>query len=232
MNRTCVSRRLRKEIPITFWVMVAGTLAITGVGVVPGSASPASGRRTRSSKRLGERLGRRHDRLLARRLAALMTSFYSWRLIFLTFFGQPRWAASEHVQPAVFMGTSQKASKAHRRPRPCRRTRRHRDRRLPSARKPADYAGADLLLALGAVLRRPVVPRRLHRCRARPRSGAARSRSAEHLAHATHQVELWVKLTPTIVMLIGLWIAWNNYMCNPRAGALHRDLPRRCTASC
>ena len=27
----------------------------------------------------------------------------------------------------------------------------------------------------------------------------------------------WVKLTPTIVMLIGLWIAWNNYIRNPGA---------------
>src|SRR3546814_18728861 len=33
--------------------------------------------------------------------AALLTSFYSWRLVFLTFFGKPRWAASEHIQHAV-----------------------------------------------------------------------------------------------------------------------------------
>ena len=33
--------------------------------------------------------------------AALLTSFYSWRLMFLTFFGKPRWAASEHIQHAV-----------------------------------------------------------------------------------------------------------------------------------
>ena len=44
---------LRKEIPITFWVMVVGTLAITGVGIVGRSASPASGRRTRSSRAPG-----------------------------------------------------------------------------------------------------------------------------------------------------------------------------------
>ena len=44
-----------KEIPITFWVMVIGTLAITGVGLdLPAQAetsgSRASGRRTRSSR--------------------------------------------------------------------------------------------------------------------------------------------------------------------------------------
>ena len=32
---------LRKEIPITFWAMIAGTLAITGVGMFGVSASPA-----------------------------------------------------------------------------------------------------------------------------------------------------------------------------------------------
>jgi NADH-quinone oxidoreductase subunit L len=38
---------------------------------------------------------------LAWRVAALLTSFYSWRLIFLTFYGKPRWAGSEHIQHAV-----------------------------------------------------------------------------------------------------------------------------------
>ena len=39
-----------------------------------------------------------------------------------------------------------------------------------------------------------------------------------HLAHAAHDIaRLWVKLTPTIVMLIGLWIAWNNYIRAPGA---------------
>ena len=46
---------LRKEIPLTFWAMLVGTLAITGVGIIqvgglPASASPASIRRTRSSR--------------------------------------------------------------------------------------------------------------------------------------------------------------------------------------
>jgi NADH-quinone oxidoreductase subunit L len=33
--------------------------------------------------------------------AALLTSFYSWRLMFLTFYGKPRWEQSEHIQHAV-----------------------------------------------------------------------------------------------------------------------------------
>jgi NADH-quinone oxidoreductase subunit L len=42
---------LRKQIPLTFWAMMAGTLAITGVGIVGCSALRASIRRTRSSRR-------------------------------------------------------------------------------------------------------------------------------------------------------------------------------------
>ena len=42
---------LRKLIPMTYWMMIIGTLALTGVGI-PGrsSAPPASSPRTRSSK--------------------------------------------------------------------------------------------------------------------------------------------------------------------------------------
>ncbi len=34
----------------------------------------------------------------------------------------------------------------------------------------------------------------------------------EHLAHAMHEVPLWVKLSPLAVMLIGLAIAYRNYI--------------------
>ena len=34
-------------------------------------------------------------------IAALLTSFYSWRLMFLTFWGTPRWIESKHIQHCV-----------------------------------------------------------------------------------------------------------------------------------
>ena len=34
----------------------------------------------------------------------------------------------------------------------------------------------------------------------------------EHLMHAMHEVPLWVKLTATVVMLTGLFIAWMAYI--------------------
>src|SRR5688572_3251636 len=93
---------LRKEIPITFWAMMAGTLAITGVGIlnVFGFAGFYSKDAIlEAAFASGSEIGRTAFWLGA--FAALLTSFYSWRLMFLTFWGKPRWADSEHIQHAV-----------------------------------------------------------------------------------------------------------------------------------
>ncbi|WP_420141779.1 NADH-quinone oxidoreductase subunit L [Sphingomonas sp.] len=98
---------LRKHIPLTFWAMMAGTLAITGVGVIQIGALPQLGFAGFFSKDAiieaayasGTMAG--GVAFFVAVFAALLTSFYSWRLVFLTFFGTPRWAASEHIQHAV-----------------------------------------------------------------------------------------------------------------------------------
>src|SRR6476619_3707467 len=92
---------LRKEIPITFWVMVIGTLAITGVGIfgIGFAGFWSKDAILESSWAAGSVPGTIAFWLGS--IAALLTSFYSWRLIFLTFFGEPRWAASEHIQHAL-----------------------------------------------------------------------------------------------------------------------------------
>src|SRR5689334_24633451 len=92
---------LRKEIPFTFWVMVAGTLAITGVGFmgIGFAGFWSKDAILESSWAAGSQSGTIAFWLGS--FAALLTSFYSWRLIFLTFFGRARWAASEHIQHAV-----------------------------------------------------------------------------------------------------------------------------------
>jgi NADH-quinone oxidoreductase subunit L len=40
---------------------------------------------------------------------------------------------------------------------------------------------------------------------------------SRELAEAAESSALWVKLSPTIAMLIGLWIAWHNYIRHPGA---------------
>jgi len=89
---------LRKKIPYTFFAMIAGTLAITGVGVPLthyGFAGFLSKDAIIESTFAAHTLvGNYAFWLLV--IAAAMTSFYSWRLIFLTFYGTARGDEEKH----------------------------------------------------------------------------------------------------------------------------------------
>ena len=88
---------LRKKMPYTFWGMMIGTLAITGVGIPPmliafgdipiGFAGFLSKDAVIESAYVGTMGGYGFWMLV---IAALFTSFYSWRLMFLTFYGKAR----------------------------------------------------------------------------------------------------------------------------------------------
>jgi NADH-quinone oxidoreductase subunit L len=83
---------LRTHIPKTFWTMMIGTIAITGVGI-PGTLIGTAGFFSKdaiieaSFAGHGPLAGFAFTLLI---IAAVFTSFYSWRLIFMTFFGKPR----------------------------------------------------------------------------------------------------------------------------------------------
>lgn len=81
---------LRKKIPVTFWAMMIGTLAITGVGIpltAYGFAGFLSKDAVIESAWAGTQGGYAFWMLV---IAALFTSFYSWRLMFMTFYGKAR----------------------------------------------------------------------------------------------------------------------------------------------
>ncbi|KTT72904.1 NADH-quinone oxidoreductase subunit L [Sphingomonas endophytica] len=90
---------LRKAIPITFWGMLLGTLAITGVGIY--GIGGFAGYHSKDAIIEVAWAGGSPVASMVGVFAALLTSFYSWRLMFLTFWGEPRWAASEHIQHAL-----------------------------------------------------------------------------------------------------------------------------------
>ena len=209
---------LRKEIPITYWAMMVGTLAITGVGIygVFGFAGFYS-----------------KDGILEAAFAsggggviafwvgifvAFLTSFYSWRLVFLTFHGKPRWAASEHIQHAVHDGHHDHPSDEHA------GHDTHHDHAADTHEGTAGYHPHEspwtmlvplILLSIGAVFagfafKYPFIY---------PEEGMAFWSGSmlafdEHLMHAAHNVPLWVKWTPFAVMAIGLFLAWNSYIRN------------------
>jgi NADH-quinone oxidoreductase subunit L len=88
---------LRKEIPFTFWMMMIGTLSLTGVGIPLTSlgfagfvSKDAIIEAAFASHRYGAMYG-----FLCTDIAAGLTAFYSWRLMFMTFYGtRGEWAAS------------------------------------------------------------------------------------------------------------------------------------------
>ncbi len=98
---------LRYKIPLTFAAMLVGTLSLTGVGIphVYGFAGFHSKDAIIEAAYAAATPNNYAFWLLV--AAALMTSFYSWRLVFMTFYGETR-AAHEtydhaHESPATML---------------------------------------------------------------------------------------------------------------------------------
>ncbi|WDA40746.1 NADH-quinone oxidoreductase subunit L [Erythrobacter sp. BLCC-B19] len=225
---------LRKKIPLTFWAMMMGTLAITGVGIlgVFGFAG------FYSKDAILEAAYARHNgagqfAFWAGAIAALLTSFYSWRLMFLTFWGKPRWEQSEHIQHAVHDAHGHD-DHAH--------GHGHDDHHGHGSddgtagyhphESPVSMLLPVGILSLGAVFAGFVFHHQFI-------DGASFWNGSifynEDLIHAMHGVPLWVKLTATIVMLVGLAGAYVAYIAKPDIpakfvatfGALHQFVYRK-----
>jgi NADH-quinone oxidoreductase subunit L len=216
---------LRREIPFTFWAMLVGTLAITGVGIIQVYGLPSLGFAGFFSK----------DAIIESAyasssayggfayfigvFAALLTSFYSWRLIFLTFYGKPRWAASEHIQHAVHgdhddhPNAEDAGHDTH-------------EHEAGAREVPEGTAGYHphespwtmlvplALLSLGAVAAGMV----FHGAFIDPEEGerfwAGSVAFDAHLMHTMHLIPLWVKLSASAAMVAGFLIAFYAYIRN------------------
>ena len=217
---------LRREIPLTFWAMTIGTLAITGVGIIQVAGLPSFGFAGFFSKDAiiesafasGTTVGGLAFAVGV--FAALLTSFYSWRLVFLTFFGKARWAQSEHIQHALH-------GDHHDHPA---------DEDAGHDTRPREVTAHDIapgtggyhphespwtmlvplgLLSLGAVFAGIVFHHAFIDVEEGARFWAGSIAFDTHLMHAIHEVPLWVKLSPAAAMILGFFIAWNAYLRNP-----------------
>ncbi len=84
---------LWRKIPFTFAMMTIGTLALTGFPLTAGYFSKdAIIEAAYASHRSMASYG-----YVATVVAAALTSFYSWRLVFMTFFGPAHWADDGHA---------------------------------------------------------------------------------------------------------------------------------------
>jgi NADH-quinone oxidoreductase subunit L len=185
---------LRKEIPLTFWAMMAGTLAITGVGIV--GLGGFAGFYSKDAIievafASGTEVGQ--FAFFIGVLAALLTSFYSWRLMFLTFWGTPRWIQSEHIQHSVHKTPEQAGADT------------------TGGYHPHESPLTMLIplgvLATGAVFAGFVFHNQFVEAAEGAVFWAGSLAFDEHLMHEIHEVPLWVKLSSTVAMLTGLGTA-------------------------
>ncbi|MEL7707046.1 NADH-quinone oxidoreductase subunit L [Citromicrobium bathyomarinum] len=217
---------LRKRIPITFWAMMAGTLAITGVGIIDvfGFAGFYS-KDAILEAAYARGTGAANFAFWAGAIAALLTSFYSWRLMFLTFWGKPRWADSEHIQHAVHHGHDEPEDHNPAAQEDAGEAVAH---HVPSTEEKDGTAGYHpheapwvmliplVVLSLGAVFAGFVFYEPFVDAEGFWQGSVFFN---ENLVHTMHGVPLWVKLTATIAMLLGLAIAWLSYIRNPKLPA-------------
>ncbi|RVU03781.1 NADH-quinone oxidoreductase subunit L [Novosphingobium umbonatum] len=204
---------LRKKIPLTFYAMMAGTLAITGVGIV--DVIGFAGFYSKDSileAAYGSGTGVGHFAFFAGITAALLTSFYSWRLVFLTFFGKARWSQSEHIQHAVHDDHGHGHDHAHD------RHHGHGHDDGTAGYHPHESPLVMLLpliiLSIGAVAAGFV----FNHAFVSEGEGEFWKGSlifSEHLIHAMHGVPMWVKWAPFGVMVTGFLGAIYAYILNP-----------------
>ncbi|MEM8876956.1 MAG: NADH-quinone oxidoreductase subunit L [Pseudomonadota bacterium] len=99
---------LWRLIPLTYTMMIIGTLALTGVGIpyIFGFAGFYSKDAIIEAAYAAANPGAQFAFIMVV-VAALMTSFYSWRLIFMTFHGRPRASADvmSHVHESPYVMT-------------------------------------------------------------------------------------------------------------------------------
>ncbi|MBC6406593.1 MAG: NADH-quinone oxidoreductase subunit L [Rhodobacteraceae bacterium] len=222
---------LRHKMPWTFAAMLVGTLAITGVGIPLthiGFAGFLSKDAVIESAWAGTNAGAAFWLLV---VAAVFTSFYSWRLIFLTFYGTARGNVSAHssahesplvmlaplavlglgaigagmIWYSAFFGDHDQVNRFFGIPAQAHGETHH------SAEEPSQSAEAHPQEAL-------------HAAPMHAPEGAIFMGPDNHVLDEAHHAPSWVKVMPSLAMVLGLAVAVWFYIVNPA-------LPRRCATS-
>ncbi|WP_137152011.1 NADH-quinone oxidoreductase subunit L [Devosia sp. FKR38] len=207
---------LRKKIPITYAMMLIGTLALTGVGIPGTEWLGFAGFFSKDSiieaaYAVGGNTGMFAFWLLV--IAALFTSFYSWRLIHLTFHGTPREAAHDHHDHAAHddHAHDDHAHDDHG----------HHGSAYDNAHEAPNVMLVPLyVLAIGAVLAGAVFYGMFFHDVEHIEHFFAGAIVVDHeIIEAAHHVPLWVKWSATFAMLIGFVTAWYMYIRRPETPA-------------
>lgn len=237
---------LRKKLPLTFAAMMIGTLAITGVGVpvwiftlgeIPFGFSGFQSKDAIVESAFAGTNAAAMPAFWLLIAAALMTSFYSWRLMFLTFYGDARGDhhthEHAHESPRVmlvplgvlavgavlagmvfykpFFGHVDQVADFY---------------GIPLAdEKQAGSSGEDHAMTTGLSLVGAAYAaggeKDAHHYAfgGTPGEGALYFRPDNTILEDAHKVPYWVKTSPFVAMLLGFTLAWLMYIRFPNAPA-------------
>jgi NADH-quinone oxidoreductase subunit L len=202
---------LAPKIRTTYIMMLIGTLALTGVGI-PGTPIGFAGFFSKDAIIEAAYASHKpHDYafwLLV--VAAFMTSFYSWRLAFMTFHGRPRWG---HAAEAEAHGHDDHKKDEHAK----------HDDHGAHAHGHGDHEPHEsplvmlvplAVLAVGAVAAGVAfnaffIGHGLHDFWGHSLN------QGEHIVHAMHEAPGWVGWSATVAMLAGFGLAWVYYIAAP-----------------
>jgi NADH-quinone oxidoreductase subunit L len=201
---------LKPYIPLTYAMMLIGTLALTGVGI-PHAAGFAG---FHSKDAIIEAAYAAHTpynyAFWALVVAALMTSFYSWRLVFMTFHQSPRWThGHDHGH---YDDTAHAA---------------HGDHHGHGDHKPHESPMVMLIplfvLAIGAALAGVVFARYFIGTVSDGGVDPYKTFWAKsiyegaknHILHDMHKIPGWVGWAPFVAMIAGLALAYLYYIAAP-----------------
>jgi NADH-quinone oxidoreductase subunit L len=209
---------LRKDIPFTFAMMTIGTLALTGVGI-PHTQLGFAGYFSKdaiieAAFTAGEHHTAAFIGFVSTVVAAALTSFYSWRLVFMTFFGErhePAHGHDAHGHDDHGQAVAHHDDHAH-------DDHGHHDHH--GAHTPHESPIVMLIplavLALGAVAAGAVfLPYFAGHAYDEFWKGALFTGEHNHILHEMHEIPAWVGLSPTIAMIGGFLVSLYVYVLRP-----------------
>ena len=195
---------LRKHIPLTALAMTIGTLALTGFPFLAGYFSKDAIIESAYAAHSAAATSYAFPLLV---IAACMTSFYSWRLYFMTFEGKPRWG---HGHDSHGHGHDDHAHAAHG----------HDDHGHGHDHTPHESPWVMLIplavLSVGAVAAGFVFKEAFigHDFETFWKSALFMGKD-NHILHAMHEVPKWVVWSPFVAMVIGFVLAYYMYVRRP-----------------
>ena len=195
---------IARLVPKTYVLMWIGSLALAGIGI-PGTIIGFAGFDSKDAileAAWGSHSGVGHFAFWLGIAAAVMTAFYSWRLLFMTFHGKSR--AEHHVlehaheSPWIMLG--------------------------PLVVLAIGAALAGMVFYGQFVGGEEAMAKFWGGAEGSPYAPYLRAFAESHAIHAAHESPFWVKAAPLVVAFIGIALAYQMYIRDP---ALPQRLARR-----